>query len=50
MVELGGQIKGSGVEVPQWGSGAKPRQEVWGQSHSEAEAFLKVHNLKFKAM
>ena len=39
-----------GTEVPQWGPEAKPRQEVWGWSPPEAGAFLKLQNLKFKAL
>jgi len=35
---------------PQWGPGAKPWHGVWGQNHPEAGAFLKIHNVNFKAL
>ena len=37
-----GQSGGMGAEVPQWGSGAKSRQGVWGRSHPEAEANCEI--------
>jgi len=49
-VELGGKSGVCNGDVPQWGSGAKPQQGVWGRSPPEAGAFKKIHNLNFKAL
>jgi len=44
-----GQIRGTGTEVPQWGTGAKPREGVSG-GVARSWSIFKVQNLKFKAM